>query len=147
MQKLSMKLLLSITFLLVFNFFGNACSCIEPREIDEAQYNQYKLIVIGKIVSVKEERFEQIFKVQIETAYKAKDSIDIITVHTPQQEGECGIVPKKGEKWLLFAYWNGKHYSTYLCTRTKSMNPKAPFYNAETITNDIEFLERKKNVS
>jgi hypothetical protein len=59
----------------------------------------------------------------------------------------CGIVPKVGEEWLMFAYADKNGFRTERCTRTKSMNPKAWDHNKNEIIDDIKFLEAKLKTS
>lgn len=39
----------------------------------------------------------------------------------------CGLNFNKGQTWLIFAYENNGSYSSYLCTRSKEVNPNSSF--------------------
>jgi hypothetical protein len=99
--------------------------------------------VKGKVAKVSVSDFERTIYLTVETFYKGKDGKSTVKIVTPMQEGECGIFPKVGEKWLMFAMAEGKGYRTSLCTRTKNMNPKAWNYRKDEIVDDIKFLEAK----
>jgi len=133
--------LLGITLLLSKISF--CCSCVPLNEIDEQQYNQYSLIFKGKIIKVYEASLQRIILVKVDTYYKGEQKTRTIKITTPRQSGECGIFPKTGESWLMFAYVSRKEFMTNLCTRTKNMNPKSWNYNNVVLTEDLEFLERK----
>ncbi len=133
-------------FLLLFSLLmqkPNYCSCIPLGPMDEKQYNEYNLIVKGKVTKVTVHDFERIIYLTVDTYYKGGGSQTKIKITTPKQEGLCGIIPKVGESWLMFTHTNGSDYRTGLCTRTKNMNPKAWNYNKSEIANDIKFLETK----
>lgn len=121
----------------------NYCSCVPLGSIDDKQYNQYNLIAKGKVTKVTIHDFERTIYLTVDTYYKGGGDQTQIKITTPKQEGECGIIPKVGESWLMFTYTNGSDYRTELCTRTKNMNPKAWNYNKSEITEDIKFLETK----
>ena len=132
--------------LLLFSLFShnsNYCSCIPLGPIDESQYNEYNLIVKGKVSKVVIQSFEKSIYLAVDVYYKGGDKQTTIKITTPSLEGMCGIVPKVGENWLIFAYADEKNYRTELCTRTKNMNPKAWNYNKDEIAKDIIFLETK----
>ena len=128
---------MSYFFLLLslLTYKPNFCSCVPPGPIDEQQYNEYSLIVKGKVAKVSVSNFE--------TNYKGKDGQSTVKITSPREEGECAIFPKVGEKWLMFAYADGKGYRTNICTRTKNMNPNAWNYRKDEINDDIKFLEAK----
>jgi len=132
--------------LLVFSLLThrtNYCSCIPLGPIDEKQYNEYSLIVKGKVVKEQVSNFERTIYLNVEIYYKGGNNQNKIIITTPRQEGMCGIVPKVGEEWLMFAYGKDNGYRTELCTATKNMNSKAWNYNKNEITDDIKFLEAK----
>jgi hypothetical protein len=89
--------------------------------------------------------FERTIYLTVETYYKGKELKSKIEITTPSQEGMCGIVPKAGEQWLIFAYAEENCYRTALCTRTKNMNPKAWDYRKDELADDIKFLEAKRS--
>jgi hypothetical protein len=66
-----------------------------------------------------------------------------IIISSASESGLCGIFPKVGERWLLYAYGTSNSFSTNLCTRTKSMEPKAWDFNEKEIRSDLVFLENK----
>ena len=133
-------------FLLLFSLMmqkQNYCSCVPLGPIDEKQYNEYNLIAKGKVAKVTVHDFERIIYLTVDTYYKGGGNQTKIKITTPKQEGECGIIPKVGESWLMFTYTNGSDYRKELFTRTKNMNPKAWDYNKSEIADDIKFLETK----
>ena len=137
-----MNVFLFLFTLLVQNH-PNYCSCIPLGPLDDKQYNEYNLIAKGKIVNVIVNNSERIIYLEVETYYKGKQTQANIEIGTPSQEGVCGILPKVGENWLMFAYADEKNYKTSLCTRTKNMNPKAWDYQKDELAEDIKFLTEK----
>ena len=137
----------TLYFLLLFFISGerNFCSCIHLGPIDEKQYIEYDFIARGKILNIKETQFQRLISFQVDTVYRGKDSRTIVEIISPLESGTCGIFPNKGENWLMYTYTSSTSYKTYLCTRTKSMNPKAWDYNKDELTNDLEFLRAKIN--
>jgi hypothetical protein len=135
-----------LPFLLLFSLLThkpNYCSCIPLPPIDEQQYNEYNLIVKGRVAKISLNNFERTIDLIVETFYKGGQNKTKIKIMAPRQEGMCGIVPKVGEEWLMFAYTDKGRFRTELCTRTKNMNPKAWDYNKNEIINDLKFLEAK----
>lgn len=121
-----------------------SCSCTPPGPIDDRQYNSYQLIAKGKIESVTVNGFERTILFKADTCYKGGENQSRIKIITPKQEGACGLFPKTGEAWLIFAYADGPDFRTHLCTRTKNLDPKSWNYNQAEIENDTRFLEQKK---
>jgi hypothetical protein len=121
----------------------NYCSCATLEPIDDQQYNKYNLIVKGRIASISLSNFKRTIDLNVETYYKGGQNKTKIKITTQGQESMCGIVPKVGEEWLMFAYADKKGFRTELCTRTKNMNPNAWDYNKNEISEDIKFLEAK----
>jgi hypothetical protein len=137
-------------FILLFIFFNKlsySCSCYPLGKIDEKQYNEYGLIVKGKIVKVIQGDYETEIVIRVITSYKGTLKKKNITILSPKGDAVCGISPKPGEEWLMFAHLDNKKYQTSLCTRTKNMNPKAWNYRKEEIEDDILFLESKLKIN
>jgi len=130
----SLLLLSSVTY---------SCSCIPLGKIDEKQYSEYDLIIKGKIIRLVEKYFARIIYIKVDTYFKGRQNTTIIKIESPSQSGMCGIFPKIGEQWLLFAYKKGKSYNTSLCTRTRNLNPKAWNFKKDEIDDDLKFLEGK----
>ncbi|HZH95692.1 MAG TPA: hypothetical protein VEY06_07395 [Flavisolibacter sp.] len=125
----------------------NYCSCSPLPPIDEQQYKEYNLIVKGRIANISLSSFERTVDLSVGTYYKGRQNKGNIKIKTPRQEGICGIVPKVGEEWLMFAYADKNGFRTERCTRTKSMNLKAWDHNKNEIIDDIKFLEAKLKTS
>jgi len=134
----------------IFTCFYNlsySCSCLPPGKIDEKQYNKYGLILKGKIKKVIQHEYETHIVIRVTTYYKGIQKKKTITIISPRGDGICGISPKPGEEWLMFARIDNKIFRTSLCTRTKNMNPKAWNYRKAEISEDIEFLESKHRIN
>jgi hypothetical protein len=138
-----MKLFLLFTSLFSFQV-AQCCSCIHQGKIDEKQYDEYQLIAKGKIIKVAEHRYLKVIFLQISTLYKVDKQEKVIMIISPKDEGLCGIIPRYGEVWLMFAYKDGKSFKTDLCTRTKNMDPKAWNYRKDELEADLKFLEEKR---
>ncbi len=137
-----MKYLFLFSFLLLSRV-TYSCSCIPLGKIDEKQYSEYDLIIKGKIIRLVEKNFARIIYITVDTYFKGRQNTATIKVESPSQSGMCGIFPKIGEQWLVFAYKKGDSYNTSLCTRTKNLNPKAWDFKKDEIDDDLKFLEDK----
>ncbi|NCU02406.1 MAG: hypothetical protein GXC73_00320 [Chitinophagaceae bacterium] len=137
-----MRIFLTL-FILLLSSTAYCCSCIPLGEIDDEQYNEYDAIFSGKVVSIKKKQWTKEITFEIQRRFKGIQKLSQITITTSAQEGTCGISPKVGERWLIFAYREKERFQTSLCTRTKSMNKKAWDYNKDELQKDIEFLNRK----
>lgn len=137
-----MKWLL-IALSLASPFIGNCCSCVALGKIDDKQYEEYSVILKGKITKVTENKSERIITIRVDKYFKGDQTKEVIEINTPKGSGMCGIFPNVGEDWLIFAYSSGEKFNTSLCTRTKTMNPKGWGYNKEVLDEDLRFLEDK----
>lgn len=137
-----MKLSLLI-FSLLFTQLVYCCSCDPLEKINDAQFNQYNIIFKGTVIKIQETTFEKIISFKVATYYKGQKKTDTIRIISPKQSGECGIFPKSGEQWLIFAYSSENKIRTNLCTRTKNMNARASDLDKETLKNDLDFLDSK----
>ncbi|RXK59242.1 hypothetical protein ESA94_13960 [Lacibacter luteus] len=132
-----------IVFILLLSRTSYSCSCIPLGEIDDEQYNEYEAIFSGKVIAIKKKQWTKEVTFEIQIRFKGIQKLSQIVITTSAQEGTCGISPKVGEQWLIFAYRENEKLQTSLCTRTKSMNKKAWNYNKDELQKDIEFLNRK----
>ncbi len=135
-----MKLIWTFIFILTFNI-GFSCTCESLGKIDKEQFNQYDLIATGKILSVDFGEFTQKIEVGIHSVFKGRIKKMTIVLSTSSQSGMCGIFPKVGEKWLIYANGNGYEFSTDLCTRTQNMT-RANQREKEIIKDDLTFLKK-----
>lgn len=138
---------LLIACLLALQINTPYCSCVPPPAMSDQQYDEYDLIVKGKIVSLSVKNGSRIISVHVITSYKGNSDKKLVIIKCPEQSGECGIFPKIDEQWLFYAYTNKNTFTTHLCTRTRTMNPKAWGYNEEALKDDLEFLEKKTKKS
>ena len=138
-----MKPVLTIMFLLTF-YLGYTCSCINLGKIDKEQFESYDLIITGKILNIDFGEFTQKIKIGIHKIYKGKVSNLTITLSSSSQSGMCGIFPKVGEKWLVYANGKKTKFSTSLCTRTQNLT-RISNREETTIKEDLIFL--KKNTT
>lgn len=132
-----------ILFILFFSKAAYCCSCEPLGKIDDQQYNKYDAIFTGKVISIQKKQWMKEITVEIQIRFKGTLKFSKITITTSAQEGTCGISPKMGEEWLIFAYREREGFQTNLCTRTKNMNKKAWNYNKEELQQDIEYLNQK----
>lgn len=121
----------------------NFCSCTLLAPMDDKQFNEYSLIIKGRVVKVIEGEFKRVIHFSVDSFYKGNQQKGLVEVVSPSSSGMCGIFPKKGENWLVFAYTKSKSYETHLCTRTKNMNSKVCDYNEEELKADLKYLEAK----
>jgi hypothetical protein len=137
-----MKNILLILLTLI-SFKGLCCSCINFGEINDKVYNSYDIIVKGQIEKVEEGELSRTIYIRIEKEYKGNIKSELISITSPSQSGMCGIFPKIGEVWLMYASKSESIYFTDMCTRTKNMNQNAWNYNKEEIESDLIYLEKR----
>ena len=139
-----------ICLIILILFFSNTaycCSCTPHGELDDQQYNKYDMIFKGKVLSVRKSGIIKVVVFEVETLFKGTGAIRKLTVKTMANESECGISPKAGEVWLIFAYKEKNEYQTNLCTRTKNMNKKAWNYKSKELEDDLDYLGQKVKFS
>lgn len=141
-----MRIIFLILCLLTFQA-ANCCTCLSLPRIDNEQYNKYDFIATGIAIRVEDDKWQRFIYLKVEKSYKSEKEKDTVQIISPNTEGECGITPEVGERWLVFAYTKDGKLHTSLCTRTKSMNPKTWNYDKAEIDDDIAFLEKKKDSS
>ena len=129
--------------LLILSQIAYSCSCIPLGPLDDKQYNEYDLIIKGKVVKLIEKQFKRIIYIKVDSYFKGTQKSTTLKIESPRQSGMCGIFPKIGEQWLVFAYKKDNIYNTSLCTRTKTLNPKAWDFRKNEIDEDLKFLKRK----
>lgn len=132
---------------LFISALATCCDCKHPGKINDEQYNQYNLIFKGKVIKISAFNLTKIIYLKIDTIYNGSNSRKIIKIISPLQGAMCGITPKLGEVWLIFAYLSEGNFTTNLCTRTKRMNAKAWDYNDKELIDELEFLENKRKSS
>ncbi len=140
---MQLKSIWTILFFISFTT-GYACTCINLGKIDQKQFNEYDLIATGEILAVDFGEHTQKIEVGIHEVFKGKISKMTIVLSSSSQSGMCGIFPKVGEKWLIYAYGANAEFSTSLCTRTQNMT-NANHWNRKIIEEDLIFL--KKNTT
>lgn len=132
-----------LLFVLLFSNAAYCCSCEPQGKIDDQQYSKYDAIFTGKIISIQKKQLIKEITFEIQKQFKGILKLSKITITTSAQEGTCGISPKVGEEWLIYAYRDKEGFQTNLCTRTKSMNKKAWNYKKDELEQDIEYLNQK----
>ena len=132
-----------ILFILLFSNAAYCCSCVPLDKIDDNQYKKYDVIFKGKVLSVTTTGATKEVVFEVATPFKGGDKMRKLTVKTEAHESECGISPKVGEVWLVFAYKEQNGFQTNLCTRTKNMDSKTWNYRKEELQQDIEYLNQK----
>lgn len=132
-----------ILFVLVFSNDVYSCSCESHGKMDDQQYNKYDVIFSGKAISIQKKQWMKEITFEVQTRFKGVLKLSKVTITTLAQESTCGISPKVGEEWLIFAYRESEGFQTSLCTRTKSMNKNAWDYNKDELQQDIEYLNQK----
>ena len=134
--------IITLLFVLI-SLKGLCCSCIYQGEINDEQFNFYDLIIHGEIEKVEEYEWTRTIYVRIKVQYKGMVKTELVLISSPSQSGTCGVFPKVGENWLIFANKSDGLYSKSLCTRTKNMNPESWHYNKDEIELDLKYLESK----
>lgn len=122
-----------------------ACDCEFLGQINDEQYYSYELIVVGKVKKIKEGNEVDTVFLKVKQVYKGVPKNRMVAITTPSEARECGISPRRGEAWLIYARKYEGTYTTNQCTRSKSLTRKARFYyNSKGVQEgDIAFLEKK----
>ncbi len=139
-----MRIVLNLLILLLSNA-AYCCSCVPLGKIDDNQYNKYDVIFKGKVLSVKNSGIIKEVVFEVETHFKGGEKMRKLTVNTIAYESACGISPKAGQEWLVFAYKEKNGLQTNLCTRTKNMDSKTWNYRKDELQEDLNYLNEKKN--
>ncbi|WP_207420306.1 hypothetical protein [Desertivirga brevis] len=113
--------------------------------MDDKQFSQYDLIIKGKILKVDTDGMKKKITVKVINYFKGNRQSGPVIVSTPAESAACGISPKEGEKWLIFANGTDENYTTSMCTRSKAISSKAENYNKEEARDDVKFLKKKKS--
>ncbi|WP_207535650.1 hypothetical protein [Desertivirga arenae] len=139
-----MKLKYSLLIIfLITSKIASSCKCMALGKIDDKQYDQYELIVKGRIIKVGIEGTKRSISVKVLNCFKGSEKADTVFISTPIDGAACGISPKVGEKWLLFANGSAENYTTSMCTRSKSMSSNAENFNKKEVRSDLKYLKRK----
>src|SRR5689334_20217783 len=138
-----MAIFLTIVLWFLVSQEALSCNCLPLGEIDDIQYDQYQVIIKGKILKIFYDAHGKEYLIKIERNYKGVDSVSTVGISRPTTDGICGIDGMVGEYWLFFAYKDGKRLSTNLCTRTKTLEVKAWDYRKHDVENDLKFLEQR----
>ena len=136
--------MLSTLIYLSILFSKPFCSCLPLGPIDDAQYNSYAFIAKGKVIKDTVSGYERIMTFSIEKSYKGKDKKGDVVITTGSNSAICGIAPTLGESWLIYAYSDSNNnYTTGLCTRSMSLNPRVVEVNSKVVDAEFRFLEKK----
>ena len=131
-----MKIIITLISFL-FTFSALCCTCLDLGKLNKEQYNYYALIFKGQVEKIEEEKFGRTIYFRVDALYKGKIESDVFQIFSGSI---CGIYPKIGEPWLIFATKGENKYHTGMCTRSKNLTSK--FWEG-MIKKDIKFLERK----
>lgn len=129
-----------IPLLLLPIFWEENCSCLDLGKINYEQYNQYQLIIEGKVINIQNDQAIRKITLILDEIYKGNYANDTILIYTPTASGACGIFPRKDENWLLFAYQYDYGFQTDLCTRSKRINYTLN-QNNQDLREEIQFLK------
>ncbi|MDN3593471.1 hypothetical protein [Zunongwangia endophytica] len=135
-----MRLISTLIFMLTLNNIY-ACTCESLGKIDINQFNEYDLIATGKILSVDFGEFTQTIEIGIHKIFKGKVKKMTVNLLSSSQSEMCGIFPKVGEKWLIYANGKDIEFSTDLCTRTQNMT-RTNDKEKRIIKRDLKFLKQ-----
>lgn len=136
-------------FLLILTIFTSTtllgCDCEILGALNDEQYNSYELIVVGKVKKVVEGDQMNTIYLRVKQVYKGVPQKRTVAIRTPKDPFRCGIVPEKGQAWLMYARKYEGQLMTNQCTRSKSLTRKARFYYSSkgVLEGDLAFLEAK----
>ena len=131
-------LVLLITAFLL-NPADEMCSCLPPGEITHEKFNDYDIILQGKIKDAKEDNKMIIYTVEVDKIYKGKAGKQQIEIKSHWHSGMCGIGFVPGQEWLIYGYKKENYFITNLCTRSLRMDTES---NRDRLNNDLSFLKK-----
>lgn len=134
-----------LTLALCLNIELLGCDCEPLGPINDQQYNSYELIVVGTVKKiVKGDQMNTII-LRVKQSYQGAPKERRVSITTPKDYFSCGIAPKRGEAWLIYARKFEGKYTTNECTRSKSLTRKARYYYSSkgVLEGDLAFLEQK----
>lgn len=137
------------TLLALFLFLAQpsfTCDCQPLRPLNNRQYNSYDLIVMGKIKKVVEGTEVNTIYIKVRETYRGMPKKKIIAITTPTESFRCGIAPRRGDAWLMYARKYKGRYNTNQCMRSKPLARRAGYYARKSVLEgDLAFLAQKIN--
>jgi hypothetical protein len=129
------KTILITTALMLLPLFVDsvdACSCLRVTICDA--YKMSPAIFVGTVLESKdiEKDRARVYRFTVEQSYKGVEGTDI-EVQTGMGGGDCGYSFTKGERYLVYAYFDKKTrtFHTNICSRTTPLSGAAE---------DLDFL-------
>ncbi len=98
---------------LIILFIGvsvSACSCLKSK-FGKKDYANASYIVQGKILKIVTDTvaYQKVITLEVYKTYKG-DQKETLEIRTGMGGGDCGLMVKQGDKWLLFVNtFNGKN--------------------------------------
>ena len=138
-----MKYLVSL-FLSIAAFAGYACSCANPGEMDDKQYDSYDFIATGVIDAVEAgEEFKSIY-FDVNHFYKGKADHSGIILNTALSSAACGLSPNSGEEWLIYANRQDGELHVSLCSRSIVLKAEGMSGVPDRAKEDLMYLDNKE---
>ena len=120
------------------------CRCHGNTEMNEAHYNQYQHILVGKVKAIQEREKTRVIEIIVKKKYKGVALSEIVMI-TAKDTSSCGIMPAVGERWLFCAYQTYLGPQTDTCTRSNHLRSK----NRDTrkaVRRDIRYLKKREKM-
>ena len=125
--------------LILFSSYAMACSCfmvpMSAKKIMESD-----IMIEGKIIGKKGDRFENTFTVQVNEVIKGKVSQKTIPVKSAVSGAACGVDLRMNEVYYLFIYGYKGSYNTNLCSNNQIKSSSSKRYK-----NIIRQFKKDKN--
>ncbi len=112
-------LLLGVAFLAIQSLpVAHACQCLGPGPVYYV-FQHSDVVFAGTVVSI-DWNLSTPITFAVSHVWKGP-SAATLRLHTSTSESSCGFTFREGEKYLVYAWWNGQ-LSTGLCSGTKPLS-------------------------
>ncbi len=114
-----------------------SCQCIDSdTQISYLDVQRSDMVFIGRCINVKMDKNYRYLTFEIERNYKLNSKNKFINIITSSGGGDCGLLVKKAERWLILANLTCDGYYTTRCEKNKFNNEiKEDSLNIEYMTN------------
>ena len=141
-----MKIHLLWLLILIFVFFNNAslaCSRFEFGVPTCAKFTRADAVFVGKAIKVQDLKRNNDYrrvKFQVQQNFKGAENL-IFTLITNDWRAACGLDIKKGQTWLIYAYYDDKSKSFRTNTGNKYNVDEDNKYNVDEDKEELQILK------
>jgi hypothetical protein len=140
-----MRLIFSFIFLF-YSSISCACTCGPLKKITQSEIENVGEVFVGTIQSIS--RSDTSFYItatfEVHHYLKGKKHTSEISVKTMSCGSVCGLDFEVGQKWYVFAHYNGDELYAGLCGRSLQLRKFSS--NEKRITIDRKYYFNRKNI-